>query len=104
VGIGGALVDTLRNVARRQGVPTLALADATRNRSASWKQALATLGAASRMRLNAVADALRMVMIPLVCAIVIAIASEDPRGRTLAVTVAFVSVGFGLVVNRIASR
>jgi len=39
------------------------------------------------------------VMIPLVCALVIAIASEDPRGRTLAIILARASIGFGLAVH-----
>jgi hypothetical protein len=35
----------------------------------------------------------------LVCALVIAVASEDPRGRTLAIILALASIGFGLAVR-----
>jgi ribosomal protein S18 acetylase RimI-like enzyme len=76
---------------------TLALADITRRTASSWKD---VLSAANRGRLRAVANALRLVMIPLVCAVVVAVASEDPRGRALAIVLAVVAVGFGFVVHR----
>ena len=98
-GIVTALVDALRRFARRQGVTTRALPATSPRRSTSWTRGPAALGAAGRTRLRAVVDAVRMVMIPLVCAIVIAVASEDPRGRALAIAMVFVSLGFGLLVN-----
>jgi len=141
-GIGGALVDSLLRLARRDSVDriwltfdpanraaaalfqqkgfrpapdggpesvaalswgvhvwTLALSDESRNRSAALKRAISTLASASRIRLRAFVDAVRLVMIPLVCALVIAVASEDPRGRTLALALAVASLGFGVVVH-----
>ena len=78
---------------------TLALSDVPRKPGISWSGAVTALRSASGIRLRALADAVRFVMIPLVCAIVIAIASEDPRGRTLAVVLALASLGFGLVIH-----
>ena len=63
------------------------------------KRAISTLASASRIRLRAFVNAVRLVMIPLVCALVIAVASEDPRGRTLALALAVASLGFGVVVH-----
>ena len=73
---------------------TLALADAPRR--ALWKTGSSTTGS---VRLRGVAGAFRLVMIPLVCAIVIALASEDPRGRALAIVLAAVAIGFGFAVQ-----
>ena len=131
-GIGGALVDTLLQVARRQGVDRIWLTVDRENHSAaalffargfrigrdgsaessaaaSWGLDVWTLALSDAPRTRstprtrpigrAVVDALRFVMIPLVCALVIAIASEDSRGRVLAIGLALVSVGFGLVVQ-----
>jgi ribosomal protein S18 acetylase RimI-like enzyme len=51
------------------------------------------------VRLRALRHALRLMMIPIVCALVVAVVSEDPRGRLLALVLAFASAAFGIVVN-----
>ena len=52
-----------------------------------------------RHRLRGVAAALRFSWIPIVCALVVAVASEDPRGRVLAALIALVVLGLGVVVH-----
>lgn len=54
---------------------------------------------ALRVRLAALLRGVRIAMIPLVCALVIAAASEDPRGRVLGIILAVVSVLFGVGVQ-----
>ena len=78
---------------------TLAVADAPRVELLSLKRAVAAVASASHMRLREVAHALRLVMIPLVCALVIAAVSDDPRGRMLGVGLAILAVVFGLVLR-----
>lgn len=54
---------------------------------------------ALRIRLHGLGGALRFAWIPFVCALVVALASEDPRGRTLALVLAVASICFGLGVH-----
>lgn len=50
-------------------------------------------------RLRAVGSAFRLVMIPVICALVIALVSENPRGVTIALVLAAGFVLFGLAVQ-----
>lgn len=52
-----------------------------------------------RVRLVAMLRGLRIAMIPLVCALIIATVSEDPRGRALGIILSVVSVLFGVCVQ-----
>jgi hypothetical protein len=50
-------------------------------------------------RLRAIGDAFRLVMIPVICALVIALVSEDPRGVIIALALASAFVVFGIAVQ-----
>jgi ribosomal protein S18 acetylase RimI-like enzyme len=58
-----------------------------------------SLASGIRVRLRGLAGAVRFAWIPIVCAAVVALASEQPRGRALATVLAFVSLGLGLAVH-----
>ena len=86
-GIGAALRDALRRVAPREG------------HGGRWQRLhrlVASATGAVGVRLLALIQAVRLAMIPLVCAVVIALVSADPRGRVLALIVAVASVVFGV--------
>jgi GNAT superfamily N-acetyltransferase len=73
--------------------------DLSNSRWPRWRvteRLVATIGAAAWDRLGALGRGLRLVMIPLVCALMIAIVSEDPRGRGLALILAAAAVLFGI--------
>jgi GNAT superfamily N-acetyltransferase len=82
-GIEKALGDALLRVARKDG------------RAASD---MAKMAAGGMARLRALGDAARYMMIPLICALVIAVVSEDPRGRWLALILAAAFIVFGIAV------
>lgn len=63
------------------------------------EQLVAKVTAETRVRLQALLRALRVVMIPLVCAVVIAVVSGDTRGRMLALVLAAASVVFGIAMQ-----
>jgi hypothetical protein len=56
-------------------------------------------GHSGQGRLRALGSAFRLVMIPVICALVIALVSENPRGVTIALTLAAGFVLFGLAVQ-----
>jgi len=58
-----------------------------------------TIVAAARARLQGLVGALRFAWIPIFCATIIAIASEHPRGRGLAIALAIASLAIGLVAH-----
>jgi diamine N-acetyltransferase len=64
-----------------------------------WTRTTRGKASTGRVRFRAVRDAVRFVMIPLICALVIAAASEDPRGRALAITLVVASLVFGVIVH-----
>jgi GNAT superfamily N-acetyltransferase len=94
VGRGGN-ADAMAAASWGMNVWTLSLGGTRRTRSFP----IASFASASWRGVRIVGDAMRLVMIPLVCALVIAVASEDPRGRTLAIILALASIGFGLAVR-----
>jgi GNAT superfamily N-acetyltransferase len=133
-GIGGALLDAVLQVARREGVSRMWLTADRQHTLASglyvqrgfrrelervagrelwtvdvrevtpqawqrFERFAATAMGAMGVRLKAVVRAVRLVMIPLVCALITAAVSEDPRGRALALILAAISVLFGLAVQ-----
>ena len=81
-GIGTKLVDTLL----RRETPAAAL----------WMSETASVLAKAGRGLI---EAMRLVMIPLICAVVIAVVSESPRGRALAIVLAIAFVVFGVVAR-----
>ena len=83
-GIDDALVTTLFRVARQH------------SRAASR---LATIAAEGMARVRALGEAARLMMIPLICALVIAVVSEDPRGRWLGLILAAAFVIFGIALH-----
>jgi hypothetical protein len=67
--------------------------------SSRLARVMAPITAELRIRLQGVTGALRFAWIPFVCALVVALASEDPRGRTLALALAVASICLGLGVH-----
>ena len=55
--------------------------------------------AAVRGRLDGLAAAFRFARIPFVCAAIVALVTADPTGRTLAIALGVVFVGFGIALN-----
>ena len=51
------------------------------------------------VRFRGIAAALRFSLIPIVCAMVVALASEDPRGKVLAAATALAVFCFGLAMH-----
>lgn len=51
------------------------------------------------VRLAGIAGAIRFAWIPIVCALVVAIASEHAHGRALAAAIALLSLAIGLAVH-----
>jgi disulfide bond formation protein DsbB len=51
------------------------------------------------VRLQGLIGAVRFALIPMACALLVAVASEHPRGRTIALILAILSVIFGAVVH-----
>jgi GNAT superfamily N-acetyltransferase len=92
-GIGRALHDAVLDLARREGVM------ASTPPSNLTDRLVSAFGRGVGVRLGAVLGAVRLVMIPLVCAATIAVVSEDPHGRTLAIILAVASLLFGLGVQ-----
>jgi GNAT superfamily N-acetyltransferase len=86
------------SVAGRE-VLTLVLSDPAWQSWRVTERFVAAIGAAAWDRLGALARGLRVVMIPLVCALMIAVASEDPRGRALALVLAAAAVVFGIGIQ-----
>ena len=77
--------------------------DLTAERSPRWPVTERLVDATAgvlRVPIATLLRGLRIAMIPLVCALVIAAASEDPRGRVLGFTLAILSVLFGVGVQR----
>ena len=75
---------------------------AVSNTSQHWQSAVqlvAKLTMAARVRLQALVRAVRLVMIPLICAVIIALVSGNTHGRTLALVLAAASVVFGIAMQ-----
>jgi L-amino acid N-acyltransferase YncA len=132
-GIGGALLDSLVQLAPRARVSRIWMVAEGQHASSSalyesrgfrrdrdhvpgrelwtldvtatsrqWQrteQLLAKLSTATRVRLFALLRAVRLVMIPLVCAVIIAVVSGDTHGRFLALILAAASLVFGIGVQ-----
>jgi len=62
-------------------------------------QLVAKLTIATRIRVQALLRAVRLVMIPLVCAVIIAVVSGNTHGRTLALVLAAAAVVFGIALQ-----
>jgi GNAT superfamily N-acetyltransferase len=88
-GIEAAVTDDALRLARREGIDVSHLLTPT----------FSIITSASRTGLRAVFGGLRFVMIPLICALVIAVASQDSRGRAFAIALAIASIVFGLAVQ-----
>jgi disulfide bond formation protein DsbB len=53
----------------------------------------------THVRLRGLVGAVRFAWIPAVCALVVALASEDPRGRLLAAALGLASLALGVAVH-----
>lgn len=131
-GVGAALLDTLLQLAPREGVARMWLTadrefaatlyeprgfrrdvervagrevwtlDVREIRGRRWQRAQRVVSKVTGevgVRLGALAHAVRLVLIPLACAVIIAAVSEDPRGRVLALMLAIASVVFGICLQ-----
>jgi diamine N-acetyltransferase len=67
--------------------------------SERWAGAITPIMSGLRVRLVGLAGAVRFAWIPAVCALVVAVASEEPHGRVLALALAIASVCLGLAVH-----
>ena len=52
-----------------------------------------------RGRFRGLVAAVRFAFIPILCAVVVAVASEDPRGKALALGIGLAVLGFGIAVH-----
>ena len=75
---------------------TLAVRDIQGRRWQRIQRVVAVATGALGVRLLALVHAVRLVMIPLACALIIAVVSEHPRGRFLAIILAIASVVLGI--------
>jgi GNAT superfamily N-acetyltransferase len=89
--------DAPSGLAQGEEVWTLDLRELSRPKEPPTKAGAAA--SALTIRFRALRHALRLVMIPFVCALVIALVSEDPRGRALALVLAFASLAFGIAMH-----
>ena len=77
----------------------LALSPESGATSDRWARAIAGIGSAGRVRLRALVGAVRFAWIPFVCAVVVALSSEEPRGKALALALAVASLALGVAAH-----